>query len=56
MGELPPSDDEYEEYYSDDEPKMDRFGNILAETAEKNINAAELSMKEVAETIEQIKT
>mmetsp|Transcript_10285 Transcript_10285/g.22899 ORF Transcript_10285/g.22899 Transcript_10285/m.22899 type:complete len:323 (-) Transcript_10285:62-1030(-) len=29
MGELPPSDDEYEEYDSDDGPKLDKFGNII---------------------------
>jgi pre-rRNA-processing protein TSR3 len=29
MGELPPSDDEYEGYDSDDEPKLDKFGNII---------------------------
>jgi pre-rRNA-processing protein TSR3 len=29
-GELPPSDDEYyEEYDSDDEPELDKFGNIV---------------------------
>ena len=32
MGELPPSDDEYDEYYSDeDEPKMDKFGNFIVD-------------------------
>lgn len=32
MGELPPSDDEYDEYYSDeDEPKMDKFGNYIVD-------------------------
>lgn len=31
MGELPPSDDEYEEYDSDDGPKLDKFGNIIAD-------------------------
>ena len=29
MGELPPSDDEYEEYDSDDGPKLDKFGNFI---------------------------
>ena len=30
-GELPPSDDEYyyEEYDSDDGPKLDKFGNYI---------------------------
>jgi len=100
MGELPPSDDEYEEYYSDDdepkmdkfgnyivdeddsndepkmdkfgnyivdeddsdeEPKMDKFGNYIvdddnAEEDESNSDAAEMSMKEVGEAIEQIDT
>jgi len=31
MGELPPSDDEYEEYDSDDGPKMDKFGNFIVD-------------------------
>ncbi len=32
MGELPPSDDEYEEYDSDeDEPKLDKFGNYIVD-------------------------
>ena len=29
MGEMPPSDDEYEAYDSDNEPKLDKFGNII---------------------------
>ncbi|KAL7526529.1 hypothetical protein ACHAXR_001529, partial [Thalassiosira sp. AJA248-18] len=29
MGDLPPSDDEYEEYDSDEGPKMDKFGNYI---------------------------
>ncbi|KAL7531564.1 hypothetical protein ACHAWF_003828 [Thalassiosira exigua] len=29
MGELPPSDDEYVEYDSDDGPKLDKFGNYI---------------------------
>ena len=37
MGELPPSDDEYEEYYSDDaEPKMDKFGNYIVDEDDSN--------------------
>lgn len=30
MGELPPSDEEYEDYDSDDGPKLDKFGNTIA--------------------------
>ena len=29
MGEMPPSDDEYEGYDSDDQPRLDKFGNII---------------------------
>ncbi|KAL7497704.1 hypothetical protein ACHAWX_000308 [Stephanocyclus meneghinianus] len=29
MGEMPPSDDDYEGYDSDDLPKLDKFGNII---------------------------
>ena len=63
MGELPPSDDEYEEYYSDDdEPKMDRFGNIIIDDDEaenddsNNSDAAEMSMKEFGEALEELDT
>uniref|UniRef100_A0A7S2NTD7 18S rRNA aminocarboxypropyltransferase n=1 Tax=Leptocylindrus danicus TaxID=163516 RepID=A0A7S2NTD7_9STRA len=39
-GELPPSDDEYEEYYSDeDEVKLDKFGNIITEEADESSEA-----------------
>mmetsp|Transcript_28124 Transcript_28124/g.59153 ORF Transcript_28124/g.59153 Transcript_28124/m.59153 type:complete len:211 (+) Transcript_28124:710-1342(+) len=31
MGELPPSNDEYEEYDSDDAPKLDKFGNYIVD-------------------------
>lgn len=37
-GELPPSDDEYEEYYSDeDEYEYDSFGNIIEKKADGNV-------------------
>jgi pre-rRNA-processing protein TSR3 len=28
-GELPPSDDEYSDYDTEDEPELDKFGNII---------------------------
>jgi len=61
MGELPPSDDEYEEYYSDDdEPKLDKFGNIIldddTEEDEAKSYAVEMTLKEVGEVIEQLDT
>jgi hypothetical protein len=31
MGEMPPSDDEYEGYDSDDLPQLDKFGNIIVD-------------------------
>jgi hypothetical protein len=31
MGELPPDDAEYEEYDSDDGPKLDKFGNFIVD-------------------------
>lgn len=34
MGELPPSDDEYEEYDSDEGPRLDKFGNIIEDESE----------------------
>mmetsp|Transcript_22783 Transcript_22783/g.48014 ORF Transcript_22783/g.48014 Transcript_22783/m.48014 type:complete len:365 (-) Transcript_22783:157-1251(-) len=36
MGELPPSDDEYEEYDSDDGPKLDKFGNFIVDGEDDN--------------------
>ncbi|KAL7510396.1 hypothetical protein ACHAXN_007325 [Cyclotella atomus] len=35
MGEMPPSDDEYEAYDSDDEPKLDKFGNIIIDDGQE---------------------
>ena len=62
MGELPPSDDEYEEYYSDeDEPKLDKFGNFIVEDDDKESSNGEadnqnnsLTMNDVAEAINGI--
>jgi pre-rRNA-processing protein TSR3 len=59
MGELPPSDDEYEEYYSDNEPKMDKFGNFIVDEEEdetSNNSAAEKSIEDVANAIDQLNT
>ena len=39
MGELPPSDDEYEEYDSDDGPKLDKFGNFIVDDADDDADA-----------------
>jgi pre-rRNA-processing protein TSR3 len=36
MGEMPPSDDEYERYDSEDEPKLDKFGNIVIDDKEED--------------------
>lgn len=36
MGELPPSDDEYEGYDSDDGPKLDKFGNYIIDDDDDN--------------------
>lgn len=33
-GELPPSDDEYYDFDSEDEPELDKFGNIIEKTPE----------------------
>ena len=67
MGELPPTDDEYEEYYSDeDEPKLDKFGNFIVEDGDKessnggekeeevDIQSKSLAMNDVAEVINGI--
>ena len=42
MGELPPSDDEYEEYDSDDGPLLDKFGNIIeSNSKDEDVEAVE---------------
>lgn len=41
MGELPPSDDEYEGYDSDDGPKLDKFGNIIGDSDQDDDNEEE---------------
>ena len=38
MGELPPSDDEYEEYDSDEGPRLDKFGNIIEDEVENDMS------------------
>ncbi|KAL3798034.1 hypothetical protein HJC23_012325 [Cyclotella cryptica] len=35
MGEMPPSDEEYEGYDSDDAPELDKFGNIIIDDGEE---------------------
>ena len=45
-GELPPSDDEYDGYYSDEnEVKLDKFGNIIIENLEKADNESHKGIK-----------
>ena len=65
MGDLPPSDDEYDEYDSDDGPKLDKFGNFIvdeidcdndAEEEEKSCNDPDeqLSMYKVSQALNGI--
>mmetsp|Transcript_41329 Transcript_41329/g.75610 ORF Transcript_41329/g.75610 Transcript_41329/m.75610 type:complete len:328 (+) Transcript_41329:86-1069(+) len=65
MGELPPSDDEYEEYDSDDGPKLDKFGNIIvvdgddedAEEGEgisKDVPSNNFSLEDVSQSLNKI--
>lgn len=46
MGEMPPSDDEYDAYDSDDEPKLDKFGNIIIDDGDEEEEAAIKSKEE----------
>ena len=65
MGELPPSDDEYEEYDSDDGPKLVKFGNIIVvdgdnEDAEgdegisKDVPSNNFSLEDVSQSLNKI--
>ncbi|KAL9191008.1 hypothetical protein ACHAXT_000714 [Thalassiosira profunda] len=70
MGELPPSDDEYEDYDSDDGPKLDKFGNIVEDDDDADATADEddeeadqdgalstkLSLKDVSRALNEIST
>jgi len=64
MGEMPPSDDEYEEYDSDEGPKLDKFGNFIVDgeneydtKGEKSHNDASsdhFSLDDVSQSLQDI--
>lgn len=54
MGELPPSDDEYEGYDSDDGPKLDKFGNIIEDDEPKLDKFGNYIVEDAEEVVEDV--